>query len=482
MTMPFWKRCKPLEANKQHGEGQQLKRTLSGRHLMMMGVGAIVGTGIYTLTGIGAGLAGPGVILSFLLCGILCTCAALCYAEMATMIPTAGSAYTYTYTVLGEFLAWIVGWSLILEYTVAASAVAVGWSGYVSSFLHMAGWAVPEQLLHGVMSGGMIDLPAVLITMVVAALLILGSRESAFVTSLLVIIKLIALLLFVSLAIGHFSLANFHPFLPFGAGVHIGEDGVKRGVLAASALIFFAFYGFDAVSTASEETKNPDRDLKVGIVGSMALSTVIYVLVALAALGASYYSVFSRSGAPLAFILSSLQYGWASQLVSAAAIIALPSVIVVLMYGQSRIFFAMARDGLLPRKLSVINAKRGTPVLMTVITGVIVALLAATLRLDEIALLANAGTLCAFIAVAFCVLVMRTRQPNAPRSFRTPLPWLVAPLCIVGCGYLFVNGLPKVTQIWFVVWNAIGLAIYFAYSIRASLLSGQHIPGQSPAE
>lgn len=480
--MPFWNRCKPLSTSARQSDSQQLKRTLTGRHLITMGVGAIVGTGIYTLTGIGAGLAGPGVILSFLLCGVICTCAALCYAEMATLIPTAGSAYTYTYSVLGELLAWIVGWSLILEYTVAASAVAVGWSGYVSAFIHTAGWAVPDWLLHGAMSGGVIDLPAVLITMVVAGLLIVGTRESAFVTMLLVAIKLLALLLFVVLALRGFNAANFHPFLPFGISVRVGADGVKRGVLAAAALIFFAFYGFDAVSTAAEETKNPSRDLKVGILGSMALSTTIYILVALAALGASYYSVFSRSSAPLSFILNTLHNPFAAQLVSAAAIIALPSVVVVLMYGQSRIFFAMARDGLLPHRLSVVHADSGTPILMTIVTGVIVAVLAGTLRLDEIALLANAGTLCAFIAVAFCVLVVRLRNHRLLGSFRTPLPWVVAPFCIVGCGYLFVTGLPNITQLWFVSWNAIGLVIYFAYSVRTSLLARQTIPAPAAGE
>ena len=466
-------RRKPLDAHVGIDITRQLKPSLSWWHLVAMGVGAIVGTGIYTLTGIGAGLAGPGVILSFVLCGTVCACAAFCYAEMATTIPAAGSAYTYSYSVLGELIAWIVGWSLILEYTVAAAAVAVGWSGYMAGFIHTAGWSFPDGLLHGAFAGGLVDMPAVLIAAAVTVLLIVGTRESARLTMFLVAIKLLALLLFVALALRDFQIANFHPFLPFGLGAHVDADGTKRGVLAAAALVFFAFYGFDAVSTAAEETRNPDRDLKIGIIGSMVLSTAIYVLVAVAALGASYYAVFSKAGAPLSFVLNELHQPLAAQLVAAAAVVALPSVILVLMYGQSRIFFAMARDGLLPQSLAVVNVARGTPVLMTVLTGGVVAALAATLKLDQIALLANAGTLCAFIAVAACVLVLRVREPGRPRTFRTPLVWFVAPLCIAGCGYLFLFGLPSLTQIWFVFWNAMGLILYLAYGARRSVLARQ---------
>jgi APA family basic amino acid/polyamine antiporter len=436
-----------------------------------MGVGAIVGTGIYTLTGIGAGLAGPAVILSFLLCGVICACAAFCYAEMATMIPAAGSAYTYTYSVLGELLAWIVGWSLILEYTVAAAAVAVGWSAHVAEFIQAAGWGVPQSLLHGVMAGGIVDLPAIIIAAAVTALLIIGTRESANVNIILVIIKLAALVLFVVLASASFDPARFHPFAPFGFAAQVGPDGVKRGVLAAAALVFFAFYGFDAVSTAAEETKKPARDLTIGIIGSMVLCTAIYMAVAASALGASYFGDFSKTGAPLVYILNSLKHGVAAQVVASAAIIALPTVILVLMYGQSRIFFVMARDGLLPPPLAVVHRTRGTPVLMTALTGIVVAVLAATLKLDQIALLANAGTLCAFVAVALSMLVLRARDPGRVRPFRTPLPWIVGPVCIVGCLYLFLNGLPAFTQWWFLFWNAIGIIFYFAYGAWRSRLA-----------
>jgi APA family basic amino acid/polyamine antiporter len=469
--MAFWSRRKPLDLAAATDAGHRLKPTLSWPHLVAMGVGAIVGTGIYTLTGIGAGLAGPAVILSFLLCGVICACAAFCYAEMATMIPAAGSAYTYSYSVLGELLAWIVGWSLILEYTVAAAAVAVGWSAHVAEFIQAAGWAVPTPLLHGIMSGGVVDLPAIIIAAAVTALLIVGTRESATVNLILVIIKLAALLLFVVLAAQAFDSARFHPFAPFGFAAHVDADGVKRGVLAAAALVFFAFYGFDAVSTAAEETKNPSRDLTIGIIGSMALCTIIYMAVAASALGASYFGDFSKTGAPLVYILNSLKHGFAAQVVAGAAIVALPTVILVLMYGQSRIFFVMARDGLLPPSLAAVHRTRGTPALMTMLTGIVVAVMAATLKLDQIALLANAGTLCAFVAVAVSMMVLRVRNPNRARPFRTPLPWVIGPVCVIGCLYLFFTGLPQFTQWWFVIWNSIGVIVYFAYGARRSRLA-----------
>ncbi len=464
-------RRKTIEASIKLEGSHRLKATLGWPHLVAIGVGAIVGTGIYTLTGIGAGLAGPAVILSFLICGVICACAAFCYAEMATMIPVAGSAYTYSYAVLGEGLAWIVGWSLILEYMVAASAVAVGWSSHVSEFIHYLGWPVPDAFLHGWMSGGILDVPAILISAAVTLLLVIGTRESATVNLVLVGIKLAALLLFVVLTAQAFDIGRFHPFAPFGYSAHVDPDGVKRGVLAAAALIFFAFYGFDAVSTAAEETKNPGRNLTIGIVGSMVVCTTIYMAVAAAALGASYFSDFAKTGAPLVYILNSLNHGMAAQIVAGAAIVALPTVILVLMYGQSRIFFVMARDGLLPERLARVHKTRGTPVLMTVLTGIVVALIAAVVPLDKIALLANAGTLCAFIAVAVCMMTLRVRDPGRVRAFRTPLPWVVGPVCVVGCLYLFLNGLPQFTQWWFVIWNGIGLVLYFLYGMRASRLA-----------
>jgi len=469
----FLFRRKALDVSVATDEAHRLKPTLTWPHLVAMGVGAIVGTGIYTLTGIGAGLAGPAVIMSFLLCGVICACAAFCYAEMATLIPAAGSAYTYSYSVLGELLAWIVGWSLILEYTVAAAAVAVGWAGHASSLIHAARWPVPDQLLHGVMAGGWINLPAVIIAAAVTLLLVVGTRESATLNIVLVLIKLSALVLFVVLATQAFDPARFEPFAPFGYGATPDGHGNNYGVLGAAAIVFFAFYGFDAVSTAAEETKNPERNLTIGIIGSMALCTLIYVVVATVAVGAMSYLLFSKThdAAPLVYILQSLHHGVAAQIVAAAVVIAIPSVILVLMYGQSRIFFVMARDGLLPESLAKVSSSRGTPVLMTTLTGLVVMVMAGTLDLTQIVEFANAGTLCAFVAVALCMLVLRSRDPQRPRAFRTPLAWLIGPACIVGCLFLFFIGLTGFTQRWFVYWNAIGLIFYFAYGSWRSRLA-----------
>ncbi|HEX4160566.1 MAG TPA: amino acid permease [Rhizomicrobium sp.] len=467
--MNFITRRKSIDALAEGG--RRLKPTLSWPHLTALGVGAIVGTGIYTLTGIGAGLAGPAVLVSFAICGVICACAALCYAEMATLMPVAGSAYTYSYAVLGELVAWIIGWSLVLEYTVAAAAVAVGWSAHFTEFLTAIGLPLPAALAHGTFTGGILDLPAVIIACLVTGLLVLGTRESATVNLILVAIKLAALLLFVVLAAPAFDAARLHPFAPYGYGAHIDPDGVKRGALAAAALIFFAFYGFDAVSTAAEETKNPARDLSIGIVGSMVICTAIYIAVAAAALGAASYLDISHTGAPLVHVLELVRHPLAAQIVASAAIVALPTVILVLMYGQSRIWFVMARDGLLPERLAELG-RRGTPVLMTLFAGFWVVLLAATLPLDRIALLANAGTLAAFIAVGLSLLVLRLREPNRPRVFRAPFGIAVACICIAGCVYLFLNGLPRFTQWWFVIWNSGGLVLYLLYGARSSRLAG----------
>jgi APA family basic amino acid/polyamine antiporter len=286
-----------------------------------------------------------------------------------------------------------------------------------------------------------------------------------------VCIKIAALVLFVVLVAGAFDPARFHPFAPYGFGAHVDADGIKRGVLAAAALIFFAFYGFDAVSTAAEETINPARDLIIGIIGSMVLCTVIYIAVAAAALGASSYHELASTGAPLVHVLELLRQPIAAQLVAAAAIVALPTVILVLMYGQSRIWYVMARDGLLPESLAALHRTRGTPVAMTLVAGVAVILLASTLPLARIALLANAGTLAAFIAVALSLLVLRLREPARARIFRAPFGKTVAVLCILGCVYLFLNGLPRFTQVWFVFWNAIGLVVYLLYGMRRSRLA-----------
>ena len=467
--MQTWFRRKDIDQVTVHEEGRRLVPTLSWPHLVALGIGAIVGTGIYTLIGVGANLAGPAVLLSFAVAGIVCACAALAYAEMATMMPAAGSTYTYSYVVLGEAIAWIVGWSLILEYSLVVSAVAVGWSGSVMEFLTGMGIHIPPALAAGPHAGGIVNLPAVLITFVVAGILIAGTKESATLNAVLVIVKVLALCVFVAIAMPHFDSANLQPFMPYGFAKEMGADGVERGVMAAAAIIFFAFYGFDAISTAAEETRNPGRDLSIGIIGSMVGCTLIYVVVALAAVGAMHYTMFADSPAPLALIMRELGQGTASKIVAGAAVVALPTVLLAFFYGQSRIFFVMSRDGLLPRGLSKVNQRTGTPVAITVFTAILVAALAGVARLDEIAALANAGTLAAFIAVAVCLLVLRKRDPSRKRVFRTPLAWVVGPIAIFGCLYLFWS-LPQRTQLWFLVWNMIGVVVYLAYGRRGSVL------------
>jgi APA family basic amino acid/polyamine antiporter len=490
--MAFWNRRKSIDAAQaeaQSGAAGGLRKSLSWPHLVALGVGAIVGTGIYTLIGTGAGLAGPGVMLSFVIAGLVCVCAAFAYAELATMIPASGSAYTYSYSVLGELLAWIVGWSLILEYTVVCSAVAVGWAGYATGFLEGHGIHLPHFLAVGWMADhkitdiahglsfdpakGLISLPAVFITFVVAGLLALGARESATVNAILVVVKIAALVLFVAIAAPHFDAAKLHPFMPFGFWAHENPhdpSGAKFGVLGAAAIIFFAFYGFDAVSTAAEETKNPKRDLTIGIVGSMAVCTVLYMVIGASALGAMSFADFAKSTEPLSLILRSVGSGWAAQLIAAAAVVALPTVILAFMFGQSRIFYVMARDGLLPQRMATVNAKTGTPVVMTVFTAIIVAVIAGVFPLGDIASVANAGTLAAFIAVALSMMVLRIKEPGRPRVFKAPVWWLIGPGAILGCAYLFTS-LKTFTQEVFVIWNVIGLAVYFLYSVRASRLA-----------
>jgi APA family basic amino acid/polyamine antiporter len=440
----------------------RLTPTLSWWHLVALGVGAIVGTGIYTLVGVGANLAGPGVILSFLIAGAICACAALAYAEVSTMIPASGSAYTYSYTVLGEIFAWVVGWSLILEYSLVVSAVAVGWSGYATGFLASLGVPLPVALTAAPHAGGVFNLPALLIIAVVTGLLSLGTKESATVNAVLVVLKITALCIFVAVGLPHFNAAHFTPFMPHGFAAHT-VDGTQYGVMAAAAIIFFAFYGFDAISTAAEEAKNPGRDLPIGIVGSMLVCALMYVGVAAVAVGSMDYTVYAKSAEPLALILREMGRGGVAAIIGAAAIIALPTVILAFLYGQSRIFFVMARDGLLPQALAKVSPRTGTPIRITVLTAVVVSLLAGLVPLDEIAALANAGTLVAFIAVSTCMLVMRRREPTRPRLFRTPMAWVVGPAAIAGCLYLFWS-LPERTHHFFLMWNVAGIALYLLWS------------------
>ena len=476
--MAFWNRRKSIDAMHQASDGPRLKATLSWPHLLALGVGAIVGTGILTLIGVGAGLAGPAVMISFALAGLVCACAALAYAELSTMMPQAGSAYAYSYAVLGELIAWIVGWSLILEYSLVVSAVAVGWSGYAVGFLTGLGIDLPTALTAGPhVAGGLVNLPAVAIIGLVTGLLLLGTRESATLNAILVVIKVAALIAFVAIALPAFDAANFTPFMPNGFGAPAlpfgelitGPPAVQTGVMAAAASLFFAFYGFDAISTAAEETKTPERDLAIGIVGAMLICTVLYLVVAAAAIGARPVASFADSPEPLALILREMGQGTAAQWIAASAVIALPTVLLAFLFGQSRIFLGMARDGLLPTSLAKISS-RGVPAVVTVFTAIVVAALAGVMRLDELASLANAGTLAAFAAVGVCLIVLRLRDPNRVRKFRAPLWWLVGAITIVGCVVFFFSLRPS-TQMWFLVWNAVGLAIYFLWSARNARLA-----------
>jgi len=458
--MKNWNVRKTIVAREDMPEHHRLTQSLSWPHLIALGVGAIVGTGILTLIGVGAGKAGPAVILSFAIAGAICACAALAYAEVATMIPASGSAYTYSYVVFGELVAWMVGVALILEYSLVVSAVAVGWSGYAAGFLQSVGMGLPLDLVQGPEAGGIINLPAIFIIVVIAGLLIAGTRESATLNAVLVVIKLAALAMFIAVALPVFNADNFTPFMPHGFP-RTGPSGSEVGVMAAAAIIFFAFYGFDAIATAAEEAKNPDRDLAIGIVGSMLICVLIYMVVAAVAIGAISYTRFADSPEPLALILREIGQGWAARILGASAVIALPTVILAFFYGQSRIFFVMARDGLIPASLARVSS-RGSPVRITVFTAVAVSIIAGIFPLTTIAAVANAGTLAAFIAVCTAMLVLRRRAPDAPRKFTTPLPWVVGIAGILGCAYLFIS-LPVITQIFFLVAQVLGLLYYVVY-------------------
>jgi APA family basic amino acid/polyamine antiporter len=469
--MAFYDRRKPMEAPYRAGQEQAaggLRRTMRWWHLIGLGVGAIIGTGIYTLIGVGAERAGPAVIIAFLIAGLVCAFVALAYAELATMMPVAGSAYTYSYTALGEGPAWIVGWSLILEYSVVCAAVAVGWSGYAAGFMASIGLPLPGALAAGPAAGGIVNLPAVLIVFAVAGMLLVGTRESATVNGILVLLKLGAAIAFIWLCLPAFTATHFTPFVPYGFN-SVMQSGEPRGVMAAAAIIFFAFYGFDAVSTAAEEVKDPRRDLIIGILGSMIVCTILYVVVAAVAIGAVPFGEFASSTEPLANVLRLLGHPRAAAVIGAVAIVALPTVILAFLFGQTRIFFVMARDRLLPERLARTN-RAGTPIAVTIGTAVIVAIIAGLFPLADIAELANAGTLLAFVAVALCMMILRRGSPDAARVFRTPLPWVVGPVAVIGCIYLFIS-LPGGTQWRFLAWNILGLAVYLRYGRHRSRLA-----------
>jgi APA family basic amino acid/polyamine antiporter len=516
-------RVKSLDAILATAEKKSLHRSLGAVQLIMLGIGAVIGTGIFVLTATAAQKAGPGMMVSFMIAGAVCAVAALCYSELASMVPVAGSAYTYSYAVMGELVAWLVGWALILEYALGASAVAVGWSGHIVGLLDDIGVHIPHALtvgpkiaigafLEGGEPGGIINLPAVLITVLVTALLVIGTKESATVNSILVAIKVAALTLFIAITVpmitGHMN--HFHPFTPRGWGNPLGSSGT--GVLGAAASIFFAYVGFDAVSTAAEETKNPQRNVPIGLIGSLLICTIFYLLAAGGAIGAygaqplvGPDGVAYLPGSPelaqrcmeigahaplvcskeaLAYVLREVSHPIFGNILGLAATIALPSVVLLMMYGQTRIFFVMARDGLLPVGLSAVHKKFRTPWIITIVTGVVVALFAAFLPVGQLADYSNSGTLFAFAAVSLGVMILRFTDKNRHRPFRTPLLFVVAPASIIGCVVLFLS-LDSKSKGLFFTWTVIGLIFYFCYgfwrsNVRRGVLDVEQLDEGAP--
>ncbi len=467
----------------------RLHRALGPGNLTALGIGAVIGAGIFVLTGQAAAkYAGPGIVYSFILAGLACAFAGLCYAELAAMLPMSGSAYTYAYATLGEFIAWIIGWDLILEYLFAASTVAVGWSGYVVSFLkdvginippeftgapydHVApadaGWNIWRLFTEGwTHTDAVLNVPAMVIVAIITVLLVIGIRESAGFNNVIVAIKLVVILIFIGVGVAFINRENWIPFVPPAQGDGIFGWG---GVLRAAGVIFFAYIGFDAVSTAAQEAKKPQRDMPIGILASLAICTVLYVAVALVLTGIIKYTNLNVPD-PMAVAIDSLgkQVAWLRPIIKIGAIAGLSSVILVMMMGQPRVFYAMSKDGLLPPIFGRVHHRFRTPWLATMLTGFIAMLTAGLFPIRLLGELVSIGTLFAFVIVCTGVFVLRLRQPEIHRPFRTPMFWLVCPLGAFTCAWL-MYGLPRDTWARLVVWLFIGLVIYFAYGIRHSV-------------
>src|SRR4051794_9161936 len=438
----------------------QLKRAVGLLDLTALGIGAIIGTGIFVILGEAIGDSGPAIVLSFVLAGVTCAFSALSYAELASSIPVSGSAYTYGYATMGELLAWIIGWDLILEYGVSVAAVAVGWGQYFNELLDsLFGISLPTAIATAPGEGGTVNVPAVFLVLAVTALLILGVRESARANTIMVFVKLAVVVLFLVLAFTGFKSSNLTPFNPKGFD----------GIVTAASVVFFAYIGFDAISTSGEEVKRPARDLPIAIIGSLAICTLLYILVAIAASGALPYTQLNGQEAPLAQVLQSLGFTWSANIISLGALVAITSVTLTVLYGQTRIMFAMCRDGLLPRGFAKISRRRRTPTRITATFGVLIAILAAFVPLAEIAKLVNIGTLFAFVITNIGVIVLRRTRPDLERGFRVPLVPLF-PIIGAGLAIFLMKYLERDTWIRFGVWLLIGLVIYFAYGRRHSLL------------
>ena len=446
-----------------------LKRCLSAWDLTFLGVGAIIGTGIFVLTGIAAATqAGPAVVLSFIIAGLACAFAALSYAELSSAVGGCGSAYGYSYAAFGELIAFIIGWDLLLEYGISVAAVANGWSGYFNNALTAIGMPLPDMLTKAPKLGGVVNLPASAIILLLMGLLIMGVKHSAKANNAMVAVKLITITIFIGIAVFNVHPDNWHPFMPFGWFQTL-PDGKTTGVLAGSSLVFFAYVGFDAVSTAAEEAKNPQRDLPFGIVTSLAFCTIIYIIVAGLLTGVVPYTDLNVSS-PVAHALTLIGFNGASALISTGVIAGLTTVMLVLYYGLTRIIFAMSRDGLLSPFFSKVNVKTQTPVRVIVLCGVIIALIAGFMPLGDLAELVNIGTLAAFVLVCLGTIVLRITKPDMERPFRTPFSPLFPVQGMLSCGALMAF-LPAITWLRFVIWLVIGLIVYFSYSMNHSKLA-----------
>lgn len=474
---------KPLSdlINQSKEDENSLKRSLGPMNLILLGIGAIIGAGLFSITGgAAAANAGPAITISFIVAGLGCAFAGLCYAEFASMIPVAGSAYTYSYATMGEFIAWIIGWDLVLEYAVGAATVSISWSRYFGKFLEGFGIHLPAEFMSGPWDGGMINLPAVFIVILTSLLLIKGTSESAKVNAVIVAIKVTVVLIFILLGWGYINYGNYVPYIPENTG-NFGEFGFS-GIIRAAAIVFFAYIGFDAVSTAAQEAKNPAKDMPIGILGSLIICTVLYILFAHVMTGVTNYTSFAgKDGiAPVAVAIEHMgtvgadgslipDYPWLNRAIIVAILGGYASVILVMLLGQSRVFFSMSQDGLIPKIFSQVHPTFRTPAKSSLLFMLFVSLFAAFVPARVVGEMTSIGTLFAFILVCLGVLVMRKTMPDAPRAFRTPLVPLVPILGIVTCLFMMVF-LPLDTWLRLIVWLAIGFAIYFGYSKKHSVL------------